>query len=129
MQKFLKGFSLIELVVFIIVMGLAAAAIVVPLKTALGINSAIPSYQTIALELAQQRMELILGQRRLNGYPPTDPCTFGSPPSVCTAPTGYTVSATLTTVTISGDTNYMRIDVPVTGLGNASLQMIVGNPQ
>jgi type II secretory pathway pseudopilin PulG len=125
MLKQMTGFTLIELVVFIVVMGIVALAVIVPLTTALGLKSPTANYQTTAIELAAERMDAIIGQRRLKTYPPTDPCPG---PAFCTAPTGYTVTPTITTpFTISGDNAYSQVVVAVTGLGTATLAAVVGN--
>lgn len=120
------GFTMIELIVFIVVIGIASVAILLPLNTA-SEKSATDSYISTASALAQERMELIIGQRHLVGYTLfIDPCTSGSPPPDC-AFTGYTISSTIAVTSIGGDSNYKSITVTVTGLGNATLTSLVGN--
>jgi type II secretory pathway pseudopilin PulG len=121
------GFSLIELIVFILVIGIASSGILGAFQTTLQ-NAPTGNYQTIALGLAQERMELILSQKRLKGFTLfSDPCASGGP-SICTLPTGYSInSPTVSSHTISGDSNYKKITVTISGRGNATLTAIVGN--
>ena len=128
------GFSLIELVVFITVVGILAAAISTAFSTALRQQGTTSDTGTSAVQLAQERMELILAQRRAQGFAAFtattfDPCTAAVPSTqpVCTViPAGYTVGATLTD-NWSGDTNYKVVDVTVTGPTQASLTALVAN--
>jgi type II secretory pathway pseudopilin PulG len=128
------GFSLIELVVFIVVVGILGAALFAGFSTALQQGASGTDLSTSAIQLAQERMELILAQKRVLGFTgftaaTFDPCT-SSPPStqaVCTAPpAGYTVSAALTD-NWGGDTNYKVVNVSVTGASQASLTALVAN--
>lgn len=125
-----QGVSLIELVVFIVVIGLALSGVMLAFNTALDKTSQI-NPQTTAIQLASARMDIIIGQRRMLGFTNfSDPCV-SSPPAVCTVPaaiTGYTITSTIAALTISGDTNYKSIDVTVTGPqgANAVLKSIVG---
>jgi prepilin-type N-terminal cleavage/methylation domain-containing protein len=122
-----KGFSLIEMIVFILIIGITATAVLRSFGSILQ-KSPTANRQTTAIALAQERMELILAQRQLKGFNSfIDPCTLGSPPSICTAPSGYIVSSTISTVTIGGDSNYKNITVTVSGLGDTTLQTLVGN--
>lgn len=118
------GFTLIELIVFIVVAALAVAT-VFPIVIALKNIEIIPN-QTKAQQLIQGRMELILEQRIINGFSTfTDPCTGGSPPAACTPPSGYTVSAAMTNW--NGDPNYTVITVTVTGSSQATLTSLVAH--
>lgn len=129
-----KGFTFVEMLIFIVIVGLVVAAALIPLQTILE-NSPNPNYQTIATALAQERMEIILAQRYINGFSSlTDPCVT-SPPAVCvTTPSGYTVTSSIANFTISftaggSDSNYQKAVVTVTGPNNttAVLTALVGN--
>lgn len=129
----IAGYSLIELVVFIVVLGILGVALFTGLSTAL-MTSAVSPAGIDATQLAQQRMELILAQKRRLGFAgfvsaSFDPCT-SAPPStqpVCTSiPAGYTVSSTLST-NWGGNTNYKVITVTVTGKEQAALVALVAN--
>jgi len=79
-----RGLTLIEVIVFIVIMGIAAIALLSMFRAVLP-HGVTPGQITLATELAQERMELILGQRAANGYSPLlDPCAGGTPPIVCT---------------------------------------------
>ena len=132
MKKNTRGFSLIELVIFITVMGFAIGGLFLAFDTALQKGVAV-SPQTIANNLAQGRMEFILGQKRINGFnalPANSVCSGATP--VCTLPAGivgYTINSSVTTnVTINSDSNYDIIDVTVSGPLNAyaDIKTLVG---
>lgn len=125
LKKKSAGFSLIELVVFIVVIGLAVGGVFLAFSTALQKNPLI-NPQTTANELASARMDIIIGQRRINGFSTlSDPCV-SSPPAVCTVPaaiTGYTISSAISTISIGGDSNYKLIIVTVTGPQNSKAEV------
>ncbi len=127
------GYSLIELVIFIVIMGIIATALFSGFNTAL-LGSSAPELGANPMQLAQERMELILAQKRVQGFAGLtaatfDPCT-STPPStqaVCTAiPAGYSVSGALA-ANWGGDSNYKVITVSVTGPGQATLTALVAN--
>jgi len=81
-----RGVSLIELVAFIVIMGIAVVALLSMYRAVLP-RGATPAEITLATQLAQERMELILGQRIVDGYSTAvlnDPCVGGVPPAICT---------------------------------------------
>lgn len=120
------GFTLIELILFIVIMGILSASILTALNQVL-LTYAQPTKATIAMQLAKTRMELILAERKTTGFTSfTDPCVGGSPPAVCTAPSGYTVTATISNLTLSSDPNFKQIDVNVSGDAIAILNSFVG---
>ena len=117
------GFSLVEMVVFIVVFGVLVAGLVAALTTPLS-NSPKAGQIDRATEIAQQRMELILAQRRTAGFATfVDPCPG---PAVCTAPAGYSVSASIVGNWV-GDINYKVITVVVTGSSATSATALVAN--
>lgn len=121
------GFTLIEMIVFILIIGIAASAIFTSFQAVLQ-KSPTGNRQTTAIALAQERMDLVLAQRQLKGFTSfSDPCNSGSPPAICTWPTGYTVSSDISPLTISGDSNYKVITITVSGLGDAVLKTLVGS--
>jgi type II secretory pathway pseudopilin PulG len=86
-----EGITLIELVVFIIVVAIVAVGLFKALARSLPIAPT-PQQITQANQIAQERMELIVGQKDISGYlPMTDPCVGGTPPAICT-PSGFTVT-------------------------------------
>jgi Tfp pilus assembly protein PilV len=127
-----RGVSLIELIAFIVIMGIAAVALLSMYRAVLP-RGATPAEITLATQLAQERMELILGQRAARGYSPVaslDPCPG---PAICTPTTGYSVivsgaSPPVLWSDVSG--NYRQVGVRVMGPdGNqlASLSAVIAN--
>ena len=100
-----RGFSLFELILFIVVMGILGSTLFVSYRHIL-LNADLPGQLAIAGELAQARMELILGQRQTQGFSVfTDPCDGSSPPSICsltsrTLPNNLPLSPSLAEATI-----------------------------
>jgi type II secretory pathway pseudopilin PulG len=91
------GISLIELIVFIVVVGIVAVGLFKALGRTLPTDPA-PQEITQANQLAQERMELILGQKDNLGFANMginigDPCVGGSPPGICVT-AGFTVTVT-----------------------------------
>jgi prepilin-type N-terminal cleavage/methylation domain-containing protein len=93
------GFTLVELVVFIVILGVAAVALFKMFGQVLP-QSPQPAQLEQATQLAQERVELILGQRDASGYGPAelDPCKKTGPPAICTTTLGYSVSSAGTTL-------------------------------
>ncbi len=121
-KKRTLGFTLIELIVFIVVLAIAAVTTLIAFQS---IMTASPNSQreTVAIELAQARMDFIMGQFYQFGFGNfSDTCQSGSPPAVCLTMTGYTTTSSITT---SGSTE--TITVTVTGLGSAILTTEVFN--
>lgn len=118
-----RGFSLVEAVVFIVVLGVLLSGLIVMIGTPLR-NSPVAGGIDTAAELAQQRTELVLAQRRRAGFAAfVDPCPG---PAVCTPPAGYTVGVAITG-NWAGDTNYKLITVTVTGTSTATVTALVAN--
>ena len=118
----MSAFTLIEMTIFIVVLGIVAFGIMMAFNAALEKGPSI-EYSIQAAELAQERMSFILGQRYINGFSSfTDLCTGGSPPSICTPPTGFTVSSSITSVS----STIKQITVTVSGLGASTLISQVG---
>src|SRR5450830_1639346 len=81
-----RGVSLIELIAFIVIMGISVVALLSMYRAVLP-RGATPAEITVATHLAQERMELLLGQRIVDGYSTVglnDPCVGGTPPAICT---------------------------------------------
>lgn len=70
-----RGFTLIEMVIFIVVLGIIGATLVSAFNASQS-SSRTPEQTLIATELAISRMELILEQRFSQGFNNfSDPCT------------------------------------------------------
>lgn len=109
-----RGFSLIEAIVFIVVVGVMAAALAVAFGGTLRGSPQAGELDRMA-ELIQQRMELILAQRRAAGFAAfADPCVPGPGPAACAAPGGYTVTSGIAPGW-TDPANFKVITVSVTG--------------
>jgi type II secretory pathway pseudopilin PulG len=109
------GISLVELIIFIVIVSVLAAGLFSVFANSL--RGAPQAGQTdSAAEIAQQRMELILAQRRAVGFAAfVDPCVPGPGPAVCAPPAGYGVSSNIVTGWGADPLNYKVITVTVTG--------------
>lgn len=118
------GFSLLELIVFIVVIGVLMAGLVVAFSTPLQ-KSPIAGGLDTAAELAQQRMELILAQRRAVGFSTfSDPCPG---PAICTQPAGYTVTSNIVAGYAADPINYKIVTVNVIGKSVLTATALVAN--
>jgi type II secretory pathway pseudopilin PulG len=127
----LRGFTLVELVVFIVILGLAGYALFRSFGNVLP-RSPTAGQLTQATQLAQERMELILAQRDVQSYNnlvDLDPCNRGGAlPAVCTNGLGYTVSSQGTAAAVGSwiawgvnpTANYKLVTVTV-ALGGTTL--------
>ena len=116
------GFSLIEMIVFIVILGVLMAGLVVAFTSPLQ-NAPAAGRLDQAAELAQGRMELILAQRRATGFAAfADPCPG---PAVCTPPTGYTVTSSIVAGYGADPINYKVITVNVSGTSAISATALV----
>ncbi len=116
------GFTLIELVTFIVIISILASAILLSFMTAMN-KTPLVLQNTIASQTAKQCAEWFLGQRRLNGY--TSFTCNSTVPAFCIAPAGYTLTSSCSTTTISGDSNYEMIAITVSGPGSAGLNLLL----
>lgn len=120
-----NGFTLIEVIVFIVVTSLVMSTLLLSANTVLR-NSPSVHQQWIALQTAKRCMEWFLDQRRLNGYTSLT-CPSTPSASACSAPSGYTVSNSIACTTWNSDTGFKTITVSVTGLASASISSQIGN--
>lgn len=119
----LRGFTLIEMAIFIMVLAVIISTVLFPIMQALPDSSKQFDNYT-AVKLAEERMELILANRRLNGYSTlADPCVATPSAANCVAPTGFTVGPAV--ITTSG--SQKNISVTVSGAGNAVLNTLVAS--
>ena len=121
-----RGVTLVELIAFIVIMGISVTALLSMYRAVLP-RGATPAEITLATQLAQERMELILGQRVARGYSPVtslDPCPGAA---ICTPTTGYSVivNGANSPVVWSGVTSsYRQIGVQVLGPDNNQLAIL-----
>lgn len=122
-----SGFTLIELIIFIVVTGILASTILLTFRSSL-IKTPDVHYSVIATQLADQCMEGFIGSRDMLGYSTASlACGAATLPSICSAPSGYSISASIScSPTLSGDsTNSKTITVVVSGLANATLTTLI----
>jgi len=120
-----SGFTLIEVVIFIVVTAILARTILLVFSNAL-VKTPNTLHNMIAAQTAKRCIEWYIGQRDLNGYSSFS-CPSSSIPSFCTVPSGYSLSVNVACTTINSDANYQTITVTVSGTGNASLTTLVAN--
>ena len=109
-----RGVTLIELIVFIVIMGISVTALLSMYRAVLP-HGATPAQITLATQLAQERMELLLGQRVASGYSPVvDPCPGAA---ICTDQ--FTPSG-LYSIVVTG----VNPAVPFSGLSTNSYRML-----
>lgn len=120
-----QGFTLIELIVFIIVSSLLMSTVLLAIVTA---SRGMPNVhnQWVALQKARGCMEWYLQQRRLKGY---DSLTCPSTPtaSACTMPSGFSVVTNISCTTWNSDTTYKTITVTISGKANVTLTAQIGD--
>lgn len=119
-----RGFTLIELVMFIVITSILASGILLSFITVLN-KTPVVLQNSIASQTAKQCAEWFLGQRRINGF--SNFTCNATVPAFCTAPTGYTLTSNCTTTAISGDSNYKTITITVSGAGNAGLSLLLAD--
>ena len=114
-----RGVSLIELVAFIVIMGISVVALLSMYRAVLP-RGATPAQITLATQLAQERMELLLGQRVADGYSTvvfTDPCVGPLSPVICT--NQFTPPSGLYSIIVTG----INPVVPWSGISANSYRM------
>lgn len=123
-----RGFSLIELVIFIVVMSILMTGMLVGVNRSLSLT-VLPNQLAQAMFLANARMEVILLQRSVQGWGKTlDPCSGGSPPAICTPLTSFATTYGFTVISNFSTTGAnTTIDVSVTGTASARTTTVVSN--
>ena len=129
----LRGFTLTELVVFIVIFGIAAVALFQTFRQTLP-HSTTPTQLAQATQLAQERMELILGRRSVAGYTAlNDPCVGGTPPPICATTFGYVVNVTGVAAAVAWNPNplanfkLITVTVSLAGTQLAQNSAVVAN--
>ena len=124
-----KGISLIELIVFILVMGLIVTTILIGMDRVLtGVG--IPRAVETASQLSLARMDIILAARESTGFESlVDPCSSAAPPEVCTALSQFaqTEGININTTIANDGSNYKLITVAASGKASATLQSRVAH--
>ena len=123
-----SGVTLVELVAFIVIVALLATGLIAAFTSAMK-DTPKSNEITQALQLAQERMELILAYKKSKGFTAlVDPCTLATPPAQCTIPSGFSVATPATIVNNwNGSNEYKTITVNVTGLQDIALTAVVAS--
>ncbi len=120
------GYTLIEIIIVIVIVGIIGVTLMKALEMSL-MGAPKLEKTSQALELAQKRMDLILGQARLVGFANyNDPCVASPNLPICTVPAGFTVTSALSN-SWQSNTNLHHVTVTVTGDAQAQLQSLVAN--
>jgi len=119
-----NGFTLIELIIFIIITSLLATTIFIGFRTAFLKQPSVDN-NLKALQVAQKCMEWFIGQRHMKLFSSIT-CPSTTTPSYCTT-AGFTISTNITCLTINSDTDYKGITITVSGTGNASLTTFIAD--
>ncbi|WP_372522081.1 prepilin-type N-terminal cleavage/methylation domain-containing protein [Sulfuricaulis sp.] len=122
------GVTLVELIVFIVVVALLAIGLIAAFTSSMKDTPASGDVSQ-ALQLAQERMELILAYKQSRGFNALiDPCTLGSPPTQCTSfPSGFNVPAATIVNNWNGSSEYKVITVNVTGPQTLAVTALVAS--
>lgn len=118
-----KGLSLIELIVFIAILGVAFSASNLAYLNLLG-KSATPGQNLKAAQLVMSYMTLINVHRQETApATPADPCQANSIPTACQSLLDYASTEGITlTPTFSTSNNQMTITVTASGNGVATVK-------
>ena len=110
-----RGFTLIEIVIFIIIIGVAAG-ILLPLTQSVR-GSVAPVFTQQAITLAQGELDQVVAQRRAGGF---GSVAIGSSGCILPMLTGFTCARTVCSVPSTGlnscgvPSDYKRVEVAVT---------------
>jgi type II secretory pathway pseudopilin PulG len=135
--------TLVELIAFIIIVSVLASGLMIGFSTTMR-DSGASQHVTQALQLAQERMELIRARKDVVGFAcftgaRFDPCNAAAAAGACPAmpasthpacnsatTLGYTVTSALdeTGACMGSDPNYKCITVTVTGTGGGTLSRL-----
>ena len=121
----IKGFTLIEVLVFIIVTSLLISVLLLGSTAALTKEPEVQK-QWKAMQVARQCMEWFLSQRRLNSYS-TWSCPSTPSAALCPSTSEFSVTTSISCTTWNSDTHYKTITVTVSGSANASLSAQIGD--
>lgn len=132
------GVTLVELIVFIVVVSVSVSGIMLALSAAQG-GSVTPAQLTRATQMAQERMDLIVGQKPQMTFtcfgdtatPRYDPCQTVAAAGTCAARAGSSLGgcATIANYTVTsvlagdwnGNTDYRVVTVRVAGPDGSQL--------
>lgn len=108
-----RGLTLLEMILFIVVIGIAGVVLLTVMTSPMT-GAGTQLHAVTAAQVAQARTEVVLGQKRRDGFPGRDPCeTNGF--AFCTVPNGWSVDTTFEAWSENSDTdNYQVVVVTAT---------------
>jgi len=127
MIKKTKGFSLVELIIFIVAISVTAVTILSAMDMILKTSHQTQENAT-AVDAASRCLEWYWGQNQLNGYSSIT-CPSTTIPSFCSAPSGFSVAVNVacTTLYSEASANYKTITATVSGKGSAALSLLIAD--
>jgi type II secretory pathway pseudopilin PulG len=125
-----KGMALIELILFIVIIGIVSTGLMAGLFQTL-LRSDDPNKIVKAAYLANARMQVILLQRAVNGVSGlSDPCVTDTL-AACAFINSYATSNSLTfnatTFTVVGNSTTIKVVVTGSGLAQSTVETVVSN--
>jgi prepilin-type N-terminal cleavage/methylation domain-containing protein len=116
-----KGFTLIEVIMFIVIISISAAVILSSLQMILKTNHTAQENAT-AVQAASRCLEWYWGQNQMNGYSSVS-CPSTTVPSFCSVPTGFSMAVNVVCTTSTTKT----ITATVSGKGTSSLSLLIAD--
>ncbi len=110
---------MIEMVVFIVVIGVMGVALMSAIITPLA-GSGTQQEAVFVTQLAQERLEVVLGQKRREGFPGSDPCDDGAALATCSEPAGYDITTSFNAWSEDPDTDKYQVITVSVASGGAS---------
>ena len=116
-----KGFTLVEVIMFIAIISISAAVTLSSLQIVLKTNHTAQENAT-AVQVASRCLEWYWGQDQMNGYSSVG-CPSTTVPSFCSAPADFSVAVSVACTTSTTKT----ITTTVSGKGNSSLSLLIAD--
>ena len=122
MRRKHQGMTLIEVIMFIVIIGIISKGVLFAFNSAVGHSNA-PGQIISAGQLSAARMEIITQSRLLDGLSGlTDPCASASPPDACAVLASYATSQGFTVNSdLSTASGVTTVTITVSGSQGATL--------
>lgn len=109
-----SGLTLIEMILFIVVLGVAGVALLTVLASPLT-GAGTQTEAVTAAQVAQARMEVVLGYKRKNGFPENGLCDPHPDPcpglNACDTPAGWNATTSCEVWSVDNDTSAYQVFV------------------
>lgn len=128
-MKQLKGFSLIELIIFLVVIGIAATTVLSSMDIILKTTHT-NQENGVAVHIASRCLEWYLGQNQMHGYESVI-CPETTVPSFCSVPSGFSISVNVACTTLYNEptSHYKTVTATVSGKGSATLSLLLADDE